>query len=249
LDRRKDRLASPLGAHYNDAYASLPITFGEIGHMLNFDIQTIISLAIILLVAFPVHELAHAWTAEAFGDDTPRMNGRLSLNPLVHLDVMGSLLLIVTRGFGWAKPVPINPYALQRRSPAAVMWVSLAGPMSNFIMAIIAAIPWRLGLISAFETPGSTAFWIGRISINFIYINLGLMLFNLIPIAPLDGEKVAEYFFPPSVARIMDNIRPYGPLILISILFIGPFLGFDVLGRIMLPTLRALFSLLTGVRA
>ena len=88
--------------------------------MLGLDPQTIISRIIILLIAFTVHEFAHAWTANFFGDDTPRMYGRLTLNPLSHLDVMGSLLLLIA-GFGWAKPVPINPYALSRRSSAAVM--------------------------------------------------------------------------------------------------------------------------------
>ena len=94
--------------------------------MLGLDPQTLISRILTLIIAFTVHEFAHAWTANSFGDDTPRMNGRLTLNPLAHLDIMGSLLLLLV-GFGWAKPVPINPYVLQRRSPAAVMWVSWQG--------------------------------------------------------------------------------------------------------------------------
>ena len=102
--------------------------------------------AIVLITAFSVHEFAHAWTANYFGDDTPRMNGRLTLNPLAHLDPIGSLMLIFA-GFGWAKPVPVSLYALERRSPAAPMWVALAGPLSNFLMALLAAIPFRLGLI------------------------------------------------------------------------------------------------------
>src|SRR5512139_2451174 len=115
--------------------------------MLGLDPSTLICRIIVLLTAFSVHEFAHAWTANYFGDDTPRQNGRLTLNPLAHLDPIGSIVLLFA-GFGWAKPVPVNPYALERRSPAALMWVSLAGPLSNLLMALIAAIPFRLGLIS-----------------------------------------------------------------------------------------------------
>jgi Zn-dependent protease len=215
--------------------------------MFNFSPQTLIALAVILFVAFPVHELAHAYTADALGDDTPRRSGRLTLNPLAHLDVMGTLLLVVTRSFGWAKPVPINPYALSRRSPAAVMWVSLAGPFSNLIMAILASIPWRLGLVSFGAAPNSAGFWAASILYEFIIINLGLMLFNLIPISPLDGEKVLEYFLPASMAHTWDTIRPYGPVILLVVLFVGPMLGFDVLGTVMGPPLRSLLGLLIGV--
>jgi len=115
--------------------------------MLNLSASMLFSYLFVLLTAFSVHEFAHAWTADRFGDMTPRLAGRLTLNPVVHLDPIGSLLLLVA-GFGWAKPVPINPYALLRRSSAAVMLVSLAGPISNFLMAILAAIPFQLGLVS-----------------------------------------------------------------------------------------------------
>jgi Zn-dependent protease len=215
--------------------------------MLNLDPATVISRILVLLIAFTVHEFAHAWTANAFGDDTPRMNGRLTLNPIAHLDLMGTVLLILA-GFGWAKPVPVNPSTLQRRSPAALMWVSLAGPMSNFLMAILGAIPFRLNLVSIYSAsatgilPSPSEFlW------EFILINLTLMLFNLIPLAPLDGDKIIEYFFPPNLAHIWDNIRPYGPMILMAIVFLGPWLGVDVLGGIMNPPRTALLRLLLGV--
>lgn len=212
------------------------------------DPATLISRIFVLIIAFTIHEFAHAVTANYFGDDTPRMNGRLTLNPLAHLDPIGSLLLLVA-GFGWAKPVPVNPYALQRRSSAAMMLVSLAGPFSNLIMAILASILFRTGVLSLadafaphqsfFPTPAQMAF-------EFIAINLILLLFNLIPLAPLDGEKIAEYFFPPSVARVWETIRPYGPMILLAIVFVGPFLGLDIIGWIMGPPLRALLALLVG---
>lgn len=213
----------------------------------DLDPATLISRMIVLVIAFTVHEFAHAWTADMFGDQTPRMNGRLTLNPLSHLDPMGSLLLLVA-GFGWAKPVPVNPYALQRRSSAAMMWVSFAGPLSNFLMAIVGAIPFRIGLVSMFSAFGSGGFFPtpAKLLFEFVVINLVLMLFNLIPLAPLDGEKIADFFFPPSWSRVLDKIRPYGPMILIAIVFLGPFVGLDLIGWILGPPLQALFGLLVG---
>lgn len=212
----------------------------------NLSVASIITNLIILFIALPVHEMAHAWTADAFGDLTPRMNGRLTINPLAHLDWLGSLLLVIA-GFGWAKPVPINPYALGRRSPAAVMWVSLAGPASNFIMAILAAIPFRLGLIHSVSPTSSLIPSVGSLLLTFIVINLTLFLFNLIPLAPLDGSKILGYFFPPSWNRALDNIGPYGPMILMAIIFLGPLLGFNLLGIVMNPPLTFLLRTLIGV--
>ena len=107
----------------------------------------LISYIFVLLTAFAVHEFAHAFTANLFGDQTPAINGRLTLNPLAHLDIMGSLMLLVA-GFGWAKPVPVNVYALERRSRWAPLWVSLAGPLSNLIMAFVFSIPFMFGLVT-----------------------------------------------------------------------------------------------------
>ena len=111
----------------------------------NFNLPIFIVRAITLILAFTVHEFSHAFVADQFGDNTPRLAGRLTLNPLAHLDVMGSLMLLIA-GFGWAKPVPINPFLLNLRSRWAEMWVSLAGPASNLAMAVLAAIPLRLGI-------------------------------------------------------------------------------------------------------
>jgi Zn-dependent protease len=220
--------------------------------MLDLDLPTLISRIIILMIAFSFHEFAHAWVADYFGDDTPRYNGRLTLNPMSHLDPLGSLMLVFA-GFGWAKPVPVNPYTLQRRSPAALMWVALAGPMSNFLLAILAAIPFRLGLISlqqAFTDSYLAAEKIfpslPQFLIEFIIINLALMIFNLIPLAPLDGEKIADYFFPASWSDYLARIRPYGPMILLVLFIGGPYLGIDILGWIMRPAIQFLFSALIG---
>jgi Zn-dependent protease len=217
--------------------------------LFNLSLQNLVIYAIILFTAFPVHEFAHAWTADQFGDDTPRVNGRLTLNPLAHLDLIGSLMMIVA-GFGWAKPVPINPYVLQRRSPAAPMLVSLAGPMSNLLMAILASAPFRLGLVSFQDVnspyAGSILPFIALFLYYFIGINLVLMLFNLIPLFPLDGEKVLDYFLPPAGQRLFDNIRPYSSMILLVIILILPRIGIDLLGTILFPAEGFLARLLIG---
>jgi len=214
----------------------------------NLDLPTIISRVVVLLTAFSFHEFAHAWVAVRFGDETPRVTGRLTLNPLAHLDPLGSLMLIAA-GFGWAKPVQVNPYALQRRSPAAMMWVSLAGPASNLLLAVIASIPFQLGLVSAYEaqfSSGSIVPSLDKLLYEFVFINLLLFLFNLIPIAPLDGEKIFTYFLPANMARVFDTIRPYGPMILMVLIFLGPLLGINILGMIIGPPLQTMMRILVG---
>ncbi len=206
--------------------------------MLGLPPSLILIRAITLVIAFTVHEFSHAWVATMFGDNTPSAAGRLTLNPLKHLDVLGSLLLLVA-GFGWAKPVPINPSAMRSRS--AVMWTSLAGPFSNFLMAIVAAIPLRLGV----NYIGGSNF-LGIFLENFMLINLVLMLFNLIPIAPLDGEKIAEYVWPPAWGRILERISRYGPMILLLLVLLGSFGSFNILGAVINPPMANLANLLLG---
>ncbi len=210
--------------------------------MLNLSPAELISNVFVLLVAFTVHELAHAVTADWFGDPTPRAHGRLTLNPMAHLDPLGSLLLLVA-GFGWAKPVPINPAVLRRRSPAAVMWVSLAGPLSNLALAILAAIPFRLGLLFP-ASPSGLFPSLSQILTQFIFINLILLLFNLLPLAPLDGEKIIGYFLPPQWAWKLESLRPYSMPILLGVIFLGPMIGLDVLGWLVFRPAVSLFQIL-----
>lgn len=183
----------------------------------NLDIPILISRLVVLVIAFAVHEFAHAWTADYFGDDTPRSQGRLTLNPLAHLDPVGTLLLLVF-GFGWARPVMVDPSKLGRRN---FMLVALAGPFSNLIMAVFASSFVWVGLLTINLTP-SDAFFPTTFDLvaQFVFINLLLMLFNLIPLAPLDGEKIISYFLPPEGQDIMDRIRPYGFMILMAFLFL-----------------------------
>lgn len=213
--------------------------------MLGFSIDQMVSLVVVLIVAFTVHEYAHAWTANYFGDDTPRLQGRLTLNPLKHLDPLGALMLFVA-GFGWAKPVMVNPYALEQRSPAAPMLVALAGPVSNFIMAILAALPIRLGLVPiTFGTGGwmPTAF---TFLYTFISLNLLLGIFNLIPVSPLDGEKVLYYFLPPSGRRGFDLMRQWTPIPMLVVLFVLPRLGLPLVQWVVGVPVSFLTRLLIG---
>jgi Zn-dependent protease len=212
--------------------------------MLNIGLADFIARAITLVIAFTVHEFAHAWAADQLGDDTPRFNGRLTLNPLAHLDPLGSLMLLVA-GFGWAKPVPVNPYNLRRRTPAGMMLVAAAGPFSNLLLAIIASIPFKAGLLSASlfsnnDLLPSPSFLLGW----FILINLFLLFFNMIPLFPLDGEKVLEYFLPPRAQDTLLRIRPYGPLILMGLIFLGRIGNLDLIGYLVSTPAWGVFQLL-----
>jgi len=210
--------------------------------MFGLDASVLLSNLIILVIALTVHEFAHAATATYFGDDLPRREGRLTLNPLAHLDPLGSLVFVLV-GFGWAKPVPVNPWVLQRRSPAALMWVSLAGPFSNLLLAILAALPFRLGLftLQSFGGGGGLLPTLPAFLFQCVSTNLLLAFFNLIPLAPLDGEKIADYLFPPNIARFWDQIRPYSLLILIGLVFVLPRFGLDIFAPV-----RAMTFLVIG---
>lgn len=207
------------------------------------NLSTFISTAITLLIAFTVHEFAHAWSADQLGDDTPRLKGRLTLNPLAHLDLLGTLMLLFA-GFGWAKPVPINPYALQRRTPAGVMLVSVAGPFSNLVLALLGAIPFQAGLLRPGFSGNPLIPTVADVFQYFIFINLILLLFNLLPISPLDGEKVLTYFLPSSGQATMQRIRPYGPMILIMLIVLGRFGGINLFGILVGDPASRIFSAL-----
>ncbi|MBT3241053.1 MAG: site-2 protease family protein [Chloroflexi bacterium] len=195
--------------------------------MSNMPFPMIFSLLFVLLISFSVHEYAHALVADIFGDDTPAKQGRLTLNPLAHLDIIGSLFLL-NFGFGWAKPVEVNPYTLERRSKSARMWVSLAGPISNVILALLAAFPIKIGLINMVESESQLFPSLYEFLTYFIFFNFVLAFFNLLPIFPLDGEKVLIYFLPDSGKAFMDRIRGYSYAPLFVLLWVLPFFGFRI---------------------
>lgn len=176
--------------------------------------SVLIARLLVLLIAFPVHEFAHAWMGVYLGDETPRIQGRLTLNPLKHLDVFGTVLLLFN-GFGWAKPVQVYPWYLRGRY--GMVWVALAGPVSNLILAAIGALGFRLGALQL----TSNAFLV-QMTAQFIFINLILFFFNLIPLFPLDGEKIAYELVPADWQRQFDRIRPYGIFILVFVAVLVP---------------------------
>jgi Zn-dependent protease len=213
--------------------------------MFNLKPDDIICRVITLIIALTVHEFSHALIADRLGDTTPRAAGQLTLNPLVHLDFFGSLMVLLT-GYGWAKPTPINPYALRQNSKFAIIWVSIAGPISNLLLAAIAAIPLRLGLVQVIAPTGYLP-TLGEFIYVFFYINLILAVFNLIPFPPLDGEKILSALLPESAAAVYEKIRPYGPFVLMILIFFGPTINLDLIGWIMTPILNGLQHVMLGV--
>ncbi len=209
-----------------------------------------IAVAIMLLVGFPVHEFAHALAAYRLGDSTAKLYGRLSLNPIVHFDPLGGALLALTFlasgggfGFGWAKPTPVNPANLQggRQSEALV---AAAGPISNLIMAAAAALPLRY-LLANPELGAQIPDIFVQVLYIFVVINVLLMVFNLVPIPPLDGSKVLFALMSPAMAwRWRPVLEQYGFILLIIVFFFPP--GGSIGGRILVPVLDAILALLVG---
>ena len=191
-----------------------------------------------ILFALTLHEWSHAFVATRLGDPTPGAEGRLTVNPLAHLDPLGALLFL-TVGFGWAKPVPINP-GYFRSQKTGVLLTAIAGPLSNFILAFLAfgllffltgqsTIDSVWGLLSA-RVQGSIGMtFMIRFLSSFLFVNLGLMAFNLLPIAPLDGSKVLEAFIPLRYQEAYENYMRYGPYILLALLIGENLLGFSLL--------------------
>jgi len=217
---------------------------------LNLDPATLVAVAIFLLVGFPVHEFSHALAAYRLGDGTAKLFGRLTLNPLVHLDPYGSLLLVasaVLGGFiiGWAKPTPVNPSML-RGGRRAEAWVAAAGPVSNLAMAILGAIALRVMVAMDLATSDAVLF-VANVVYVFIFINVALFIFNLIPIPPLDGSKVMFSIMSPStVWRIRPTLEQYGFLILLVVMFVPLVNGVSIGARVIGPLLNGLVSVLVG---
>jgi Zn-dependent protease len=192
---------------------------------------------IAILIALSVHEAAHGWVARRLGDPTAEAAGRVTLNPLAHLDPMGTLLFLFV-GFGWGKPVPINPMYFRRPKRDTAL-VSLAGPVSNFLVAALSFallavfFPYSVGSadsLLSFSMSGSIAAAFFRSVLQgLLFIDLGLMAFNLLPIAPLDGSKILHPFIPLRYEEGYERIMQYGPYILIGLLLAESLLGFPFL--------------------
>jgi Zn-dependent protease len=212
-------------------------------------IEATIVLAMFLLVAFPIHEFAHAFAAFQLGDGTARLMGRLTIDPRAHFDPTGALLLAVSLfffggGIGWAKPTPYNPMNLRGGRWGEAI-VSAAGPISNLILALAAALPLRYMIATNMAADVPLLF--GTLLL-FVKINLLLMVFNLIPIPPLDGSKVLFAFLDPRTAwRVRPVLEQYGLVILFGAMLLPIFGGQTLIGLVFNEIFNPLISIIVGV--
>ena len=182
------------------------------------------AIAIALVTGIAFHEFSHAWAANELGDDTAAKQGRLTLNPLAHLDPVGTILLFIV-GIGWGKPTPVNPYRLSVGVKRGNMLVALAGPLSNFVFAFVASIPLIFGWVepvsfdSIASASGSQV--LGTFLLLIAFLNVILGVFNLIPIHPLDGFKVLLGVLPDELSRPLASLSRWGPALLIGLILIG----------------------------
>lgn len=181
--------------------------------------------------------------ADQLGDPTPRYQGRLTLNPLAHLDPLGTLMLIVAR-FGWGKPVPVNPYNLRNGPRSGMAMVSFAGPLANLVTAALLALPVRLGLVMP-TMSGRFIPSLDMVITTTLLLNVILAVFNLLPIAPLDGFRLLVGLLPYRWSYTLARYESYGPVFLMLLVAMG-FFGINILGLVMDPIIRLLLLLLTG---
>lgn len=202
-------------------------------------IQRAIIAAPAILFALTVHEFFHAWTALRFGDPTARDRGRLTLNPLKHLDLFGTLMMFLSQfRFGWAKPVPVDPRNFRGNIRVADFWISAAGPLSNFGLAFCFGMIFRIITGLSIDMPEVVYVFL----ILSTSINVSLAFFNLIPIYPLDGSHILRSILPPQYGETIDKIQRFSPIILILLIFTGSF--WLILG----PFVSTFVNLFLGMR-
>ncbi len=206
--------------------------------------QTILLIIPPILLALTFHEYMHGYVAYRLGDNTARDQGRLTFNPLVHLDPIGTLMIFLVH-FGWAKPVPVNPYNMNNPKKDMI-WVSIAGPAANMTLALISGIIIRIfqagaisGLARSVQQPLMTMVYFS------MQINIALAFFNLIPIPPLDGSKILAGFLPPEQQHITDWLEQYGAFLLMGLILFGFVTKISIIGFILRPFIN-FFSMLFG---
>ncbi|MBP9818026.1 site-2 protease family protein [Candidatus Shapirobacteria bacterium] len=190
-----------------------------------------ISSVIGLIIAITIHEFAHAYAADKLGDPTPRANGRLTLNPLAHLDPLGTLMLFIVN-FGWGKPVPIDPYNLTKKSENIV---SLAGIFTNLVFAII------LSIVIHVIQPNLVIY---QMMASILYINVALAVFNLLPIPPLDGSKVFLNLLPEQLSLEWSEVFDRYGFVLLALLLFLPVNGSSIINLVISPIINFIYSIL-----
>ncbi|MBN2781370.1 MAG: site-2 protease family protein [Candidatus Marinimicrobia bacterium] len=213
---------------------------------MNTQIINYIAMVVPILLSLTIHEYSHGYVAYRLGDTTARDSGRLTLNPLSHIDPIGLIMLFII-GMGWAKPVPINLHAFAHPKRDLAL-SSAAGPASNFIVAAFTGLLFRIfpGLVPLTGDPVLILF----LKLNLFYlllINVGLGVFNLIPIPPLDGSKILRGFLPDSKVHIIDHLERYGGIVLLSVVFLGRISGFSVFGRLIGPVIYGIIHFFSGL--
>jgi Zn-dependent protease len=213
---------------------------------MNLAPQDLVLLLPVILFALSFHELGHAWTALRFGDSTARDLGRVSLDPRRHLDPIGTIMVFVA-GFGWAKPVPIDPSRLKNPHRDG-LWIAAAGPLANLLTAIASGLVLqalvRTGAIE--QLPGAAGEAVLRLCILSVHVNLALMAFNLIPIHPLDGAAVLKGLVTPAGAVHLARLDHLGPFLLLGLIVLGRATGWSIIGRFLDPVVGTLSQWVSG---
>jgi Zn-dependent protease len=220
-----------------------------------FNLVDFLITVLVLLSAISLHEFAHAWAAMKLGDRTAYYEGRVTLHPAAHLDPMGTMMMLVSAltgyGIGWGKPVPVNPYNLKYGPRVGGAITAAAGPISNILQAILWGIPLRLAVQSTLTLP-DLAFQFLFVA---LWINIGLALFNLIPLYPLDGFSVIRGLlslvrtrWADDVVNFLERLQPFAPMVLLALIFFDQALpGPGILGTILYVPAQKLAGLILGV--
>lgn len=203
--------------------------------------QVLVLLIPVLLFALVFHEYSHAWVAHKLGDDTAAYQGRLTLNPLAHLDPIGSLMILFV-GFGWAKPVPVNP-AFLRNPRTDMMKIAFAGPASNLILAFIGGLLFRFLSSGMLEFSSPT---IRMMLLMFTQINIALAVFNMIPIPPLDGSQIFNGILVRKNPDLVWKLQVYGPRVLLAVILLGYLTNISILWMIMSPFVNFFMFVFAG---
>ena len=204
-------------------------------------LDVLIILIPVLMFALCFHEFSHAYIAYMLGDDTAQRQGRLTLNPLAHLDPIGSLMILIV-GFGWAKPVPVNPLNLRDRH-TGMMKVAFAGPASNLLLAFIGGCIVRV--VNGFHIPVNETF--SHVIYFFLYINIALAIFNLIPVAPLDGSQIFGSIIGRKNPELAWKLQTNGPKILLGLIVFGMITGYSIIGAIITPFIKFFLYVFAGI--